>query len=335
MKALITGGGGFLGSHIAKQLLNRGDEVTILSRGRYPEVEALGAQSVQADLCNKDGLVDILRGFDVIFHVAALAGVWGPRENYFSINVEGTRNLIAAAKEAGVPKMVYTSSPSAVWAAKDQCNVTEEDCPYPETFLTDYPESKAEGEKLALAAHSPDFAVCALRPQLIWGPGDPHLFPRLWTRYERLRIIGNGQNIVGICYVENAAHAHLLACDTLTFESPQGGKAYFVTDLKPIVMWAWLNSIFQRLGRKPIQKKISANLAYNLGAVLEMIWKTFGLKGEPFMTRFVARKLSSSFYFDLGNIQKDLDYTEIVDPADGFELMIKYFEELYLKNPQK
>lgn len=327
MKALVTGGGGFLGKKIVEMLIARGDSVTMLARSEYPELKALGVQTLQLDITNPSGLADACTGMDVVFHVAALAGVWGDRAKYFSINVDGTRNMLDAAKKAGVKKFVYTSSPSAVWSGKDKENVTEEDCPYPTSFLTDYPESKAVAEQLALAANCPEMAVCALRPHLIWGPGDPHLIPRILDRYDRLRIIGDGKTKVGICYVDNAAHAHILAADKLDIGSAHAGKAYFITDIEPIVLWEWLNVVLARLGKKPITRKIPASLAYNVGAVMEFVWKTFGIQGEPFMTRFVARQLSSSHYYNLQNAIQDFGYQELVDPKEGFERMVAYFQQ--------
>ena len=138
MRVLVTGGGGFLGKNIVKQLCDRGEDVTILARGRYPEVEALGASSVQCDLSRPTGLASILEGIDVVFHTAAKAGVWGSRESFWSVNVEGTRNLLEASKKAGVKKFVFTSSPSAVWNGGDESNLTEEDCPYPEKYLKSF-----------------------------------------------------------------------------------------------------------------------------------------------------------------------------------------------------
>lgn len=332
MKALVTGGGGFLGKVIVKQLLERGDEVTILARSSYPEVEEMGAKALQLDITKKDGLKEACEGMDVVFHVAALAGVWGPRDRYFSINVEGTRNMLEAAKEAGVSKFVYTSSPSAVWNGDDEEFITEEDTTYPDEFLTDYPESKAEAEKLALAANSAEMAVCALRPHLIWGAGDPHLVPRILARYKRLRVIGNGENTVGICHVENGAHAHILAADKLTPDSIIAGKAYFITDIDPVKMWEWLNLLLERLDKEPIYRKISAERAYKLGSFLEWFWKTFGLSGEPFMTRFVAKQLSSSHYYNLSAAQEELGYKEIVNPREEFGAMVDYFKNLEAGN---
>ncbi len=326
MKALVTGGGGFLGKKIVEMLIARGDEVTVLGRSKYPEVEAMGAKTVQMDITQKDGLVEVCTGMDVVFHVAALAGVWGPRENFWRINVEGTRNMLDAAKRANVQRFVHTSSPSAVWDGGDMAFVTEEDCQYPEKFLTDYPETKAISEQDALQANCEERAVTAIRPRLIWGPGDPHLIPRMLDRHSRLRIIGDGTNKVGICYVDNAAHAHILAADALSPGSANAGKAYFVADDDPVEIWSWLNQLLTRLGKTPIKRKVPRNIAYGLGVVMESIWTIFGLKGEPFMTRFVACSLSSTYYYNLTGAREDFGYEMIADPQDGFEKMVEYFE---------
>ena len=326
MKALVTGGGGFLGKKIVEMLLARGDEVQVLGRSKYPEVEAMGATTVQLDISKKAGLTEACKGVDVVFHVAALAGVWGDREHYWNINVEGTRNMLEAAKSAGVQKFVHTSSPSAVWDGGDMAFVTEEDCPYPEKFLTDYPETKAISEQDALNANCPEMATTAIRPRLIWGPGDPHLIPRMIERHDRLRIIGDGQNKVGICYVDNAAHAHILACDALSPGSPNAGKAYFVADDQPVIIWNWLNQFMGRLGKKPITSKVPRNFAYGLGVLMEFFWRTFRIKGEPFMTRFVACSLSSDYYYNLKNARADFGYETLVSPEEGFEKMVEYFK---------
>ncbi|MEE2752234.1 MAG: NAD-dependent epimerase/dehydratase family protein, partial [Myxococcota bacterium] len=213
MRALVTGGGGFLGSAITRQLLSRGDQVTILSRGRYPAVEALGADALQLDLTDPTGLEEAVSGMDVVFHLASKTGVWGPRSSFMQINVEGTQNLLEACRSANVRRFVYTSSPSATFDGSDAENASESDCSYPDRFESEYPESKAVAEQMVLAANSEHMATTALRPHLIWGPGDPHIIPRLIERRKqgRLAQVGDGTNKVAITYIDNAAIAHLQA----------------------------------------------------------------------------------------------------------------------------
>ena len=326
MRAVVTGGGGFLGRAIVEMLLERGDEVAILSRSRYPEVEALGAEGLSFDLSQDcPGLAEALAGADVVFHVAARAGVWGPREAFWSINVDGTRRVMEAARAAGVGRFVYTSSPSAVWSGDDEVGLSEADCPYPETYLTTYPETKAAAERLVLgAADGEGFATTALRPHLIWGPGDPHLVPRVLERGRagRLRIVGEGKNRVGLTYVDNAAWAHLLAADALAPGSANDGKAYFITDDEPVVLWEWINTLFAALGVPPVTKRVSTAMAVRAGAAAEWVWRTFGRPGEPPMTRFVARQLSTHHHYDLSAARHDFGYQQKVDPEVGWERMI-------------
>jgi nucleoside-diphosphate-sugar epimerase len=330
MKALVTGGGGFLGRAIVEQLLARGDAVTILSRRRYPEIESLGASGMAVDLsADVPDLAEKLAGFDVVFHVAARAGVWGKKADFFSINVEGTRRILSAAQQAGVPRFVYTSSPSAVWSGADEDGLSEADCPYPAEYLAFYPESKAVAERMVLEASASGFATTALRPHLIWGPRDPHLVPRLLERGRagRLRIVGEGTNRVGITYVDNAAHAHLLAADALAPESANAGKAYFITDDAPVVLWEWVNTLFAALDVAPVTRRVPVGVARLAGAVLEWIWRAFSRPGEPPMTRFVAGQLSTHHHYDLSAAQRDFGYAMKIDPDEGFRRMVAYFKE--------
>lgn len=322
MKALVTGGGGFLGSAIARMLLERGDEVVVLGRNHYPELEALGCLGQVADLGK--GPPVLPDDLDVVFHVAALAGMWGPYERYYEVNVEGTRNILAAAKRAGVRRFVYTSSPSVTFHGHDEENVSEADCSYPSVFPFHYPATKAMAEQEVLAANSNDFATTALRPHLIYGPGDPHLLPRLMARQEagRLRRIGDGQNRVAVTYVDNAAIAHLQAAEALFGGSKNAGRAYFITDGEPVKCWDWLEEAFVAAGLGTIDKSISRATALRVASVLEWVWRTFSLGGEPPVTRFTVEQVSSSHWYDLSAAREDFGYTPVVTGEEGFRRMV-------------
>jgi nucleoside-diphosphate-sugar epimerase len=327
MRALVTGGGGFLGRAITEQLLGRGDAVTILARGRYPEIEALGATAIQGDLTRSEGLYDALAGIDVVFHVASKTGVWGPREDYMQTNVEGTRNLLNAAAEAGVERFVYTSSPSATFDGSDAENATEEDCPYPDHFAADYPESKAIAERMVLAANHEALATTSLRPHLIWGPGDPHIIPRLMERRRqgRLARVGDGTNKVAITYIDNAAAAHLQAADVLRPGSANAGKAYFISDEDPVVLWSWIDQLLVDIGLAKVDRSVSVGTAHAIGTVLEWGWRLCRLKGEPPMTRFVAAQLSSSHWYDLSAAHNDFGYHQVIDPTEAMARTVAAF----------
>lgn len=321
MHALVTGAGGFLGRYIVEQLVARGDRVRSLARGRYPELDALSVEAIQGDIQDEAAVSEACRGVDTVFHVAAVAGIWGPWRHYFGTNTLGTRNVIAACRQQGVARLVFTSSPSVTFAGRDQCGASES-APYPKRWLCHYPHTKAIAEQEVLAANGRDgLATCSLRPHLIWGPRDQHLIPRLIDRARRgqLRQVGNGQNLIDAVYVENAAAAHLLAADSLRLDSPVAGRAYFITNGEPVNCWQWINEILALAGLSPVTRQISQPAAYAAGAMLEGLWSVLGRTDEPRMTRFLAAQLATSHYFDITAARRDFGYEPQVNMAEGMQ----------------
>jgi len=322
VKGLVTGGGGFLGLAIVRKLLARGDTVRSYSRSAHAELEALGVECVRGDLADADAVVQAATGCDLIFHVAAKAGVWGPRKEYERTNVEGTRNVVRACGMLSEPRFVYTSTPSVTFIGEDQSGV-DESAPYSDEFLCAYPATKAVAERHVLESNSPDLATVALRPHLIWGPGDPHLVPRILERGRagKLRLLGHNENLVDSVYVENAADAHLLAADRLAPGAAIAGKAYFITNGEPLPLADLLGRILAAGGLPPVTGHIPAGVAYALGAMLEATYRLLGKQDEPPMTRFVARQLSTAHYFNLTAARRDLDYHPAVSMDEGMRLL--------------
>lgn len=318
-RALVTGGGGFLGSAIINALLARGVKVRSVARGDYPLLRGKGVETVQCDV--SDGrvvLVDACRGCDVVFHVAAKAGVWGSYEEFHRANVGGTEQVLTACRAAGVRRLVYTSSPSVVFAGGDQEGI-DESTPYPSSYHAHYPRTKAAAERLVLGANGPGLATVALRPHLIWGPGDPHMIPRIIERARagKLRIVGSGTNRVDTVYVDNAALAHLDAAERLAPRTACAGQAYFIAQGEPRPLWDVVNDILRAANLPPVTRRVSARRAYWAGAVMELIWTVLGRKSEPPMTRFVARELSTSHWFDLTAAKRDLGYHPVTTYGEG------------------
>jgi 2-alkyl-3-oxoalkanoate reductase len=313
VRALVTGGGGFVGGAIVRALLARGDEVVSYSRSAYPALERLGVACVRGDLSDLSALRGAARGADAVFHVAAKAGVWGARAEYERTNVEGTRSVLAAAREAGIPRLVMTSSPSVCFDGQDHLGASN-DLPRATRFLADYPRTTARAEELVLAANSSALATCALRPHLVFGPGDPHLVPRLVERARagRLAIVGDGRNRVSLCHVENAAAAHLDAADRLAVGAPHAGRAYFIAQREPVVLWQWIAELLARLGVAAPTRRVPLGLAYAAGAACEGFWRLARRAGEPPMTRFVALQLARSHVYDLAPAERDFGYVERV-----------------------
>ena len=331
MKLLITGGGGFLGMAITRQAIARGDTVHSISRSHYPHLDALGVTAFQADLgddtaATRATLEPALEGVDVVIHTAAKAGVWGRAEDFYKANVVATRVVVEAALRSHVARFVHTSSPSVCFAGHDELNASN-DLPLAETFLAHYPETKAQAERLVLATSGTAMATCALRPHLIFGPGDPHLFPRLIKRgqAQKLKRVGRGTNEVTLCYIYNAAHAHLLAADTLSPTAPHQGRAYFIGQTETVLLWDWLDHVFAELGLPPIKGQVSASTARRAGAVLEFIWKLLRLAGEPPMTRFVAGQLSTSHSYSMEPARQDFGYAPLVDLEEATRRAIAAF----------
>ncbi len=319
--ALVTGGGGFLGQAIVLRLLARGVRVHVLARGSYPELERAGCRTFRGDLGDTDAVGRSIDGCDTVFHVAARAGVWGPAEAFEHANVLGTRNVLDASRRAGVRRLVHTSSPSVTFDGTDQIDVGA--APYPTAWMADYPRTKAIAERAALSAATDSLHVVALRPHLIYGPGDPHLLPRLLARARagRLRIVGDGTNRVSLTYVDNAAAAHLAAVDALVRDgaaSVAHGKAFFVNDAEPVLLWEWLNRLFAELGIPTVSRRVPADVAVALGATAEFAWRVLGREDEPPMTRFVARQLSTHHTYDLAPARAAFGYVPEVDGDEAF-----------------
>lgn len=320
MKAVVTGGGGFLGGAVTRLLRQRGDSVCSFTRSRYPWLDELGVEQSLGDLANLADVERAVTGCDVVFHVAAKAGVWGRYSAFFDTNVTGTQNVIAACKKHGVRRLVYTSTPSVVHAGKD-VEGADESLPYPKHFEAYYSETKAKAEKAVLAANGPDLATVSLRPHLIFGPGDPHLIPRIIAvaKAGKLKRIGTKTITVDVTYIDNAAQAHLDAADRLDIGTPPAGKAYFLSNGEPVELWPFIARVLAEAGAPPVTTTISAWKARLAGRVMEVLYWLLPLPGEPPMTRFVASQLSTSHWYDISAARRDLGYAPKVSVEEGLK----------------
>lgn len=326
MKVLVTGGGGFLGSEIVRQLQARGDTVTVVARGEYPELVKAGVRLVRGDLAEKSAVVEAFVGQELVIHAAARPGVWGPREDFLRANVHATQVVLELCREQGISRLVYTSSPSVVFGEGNHENGSN-DLPYPSSYLAYYPETKAEAERRVMEANDSTLATVSLRPHLIWGPNDPNLLPRLIDRARkgRLRIVGDGKNKVSLTYIENAAAAHLQAADRLAPGVSWAGRPYFVNDAEPVVLWEWINQLLRELQIPEVTRHISPGMATAAGGMMEWVWRTFGLSGEPLMTRFVAEQLYRSHSYDLKPAQDAFGYHPVLSAAEAWDRNLQWW----------
>jgi nucleoside-diphosphate-sugar epimerase len=318
MKVLVTGGGGFLGGAVVRRLLAAGHRVRSLQRGDYPALAALGVEQCRADLADRAAVARAVEGCDAVIHCAAKAGVWGRFKDYYRANILGTENIVAACQSSGVGRLVFTSSPSVVFNGSDENGIAE-NAPYPARYLAHYPRTKAAAEQMVLAANSARLATVALRPHLIWGPGDPHLLPRLAARARagKLRLINRQDNLVDSTYIDNAAQAHELALGCLAPAAACAGRAYFISNGEPLPMGELINRLLEASGIAPVTRTVSPRTVYAAGMLLEWAYRLSGRPGEPPITRFVARQLTTAHWFDLSAARRDLGYTPAVSVAQG------------------
>ena len=337
---LVTGGTGFLGRRLVERLLAEGRSVAVLARRADPALTGRGVRFITASLDDAPAVAAACAGQAAVFHTAAKVGVWGRYDDFFRTNVLGTRAILAGCHAHGVARLVYTSTPSVVYnghslANADESLPTTTSCPSP------YPLTKAIAEREVLAANSPVLRTVALRPHLIWGVGDPHLVPRVLARARagRLRVIGDGKNKVDMVHVENAVDAHLAAESALVTPSPKNtqsaaGRAYFITNGEPVVLWDWINQLLTALGEPPVTRRISLSAATALGAVCDTLWRVLPVSSEPPMTRFVAAELAKDHWFNLTAARRDLGYSPRISMIAGTAELIAHLKRPAVAQPQ-
>lgn len=330
--ALVTGGGGFLGGAIVRRLVAQGIQVRSLSRSRYPKLDTLGVEQVQGDMADEGVVRAATEGVSIVYHVAAKAGIWGKPASFESANVDGTRNVIRACRKSGVRRLVFTSSPSVVFDGRDM-EGADESVPHPARYKADYPRTKAKAERMVLAANGPDLATVALRPHLIWGPGDTHLTPGILARASALKRIGSGNPLVDFTFIDNAADAHLCAGSRLAPGAACTGKAYFISQAEPMPLWDFIDRVLGCADLPPLKGSVPRGVAYVAGATLEYVYRGLRLSGEPRLTRFLVEELSTAHWFDISAARRDLGYEPRVSMEEGFRRLAAVLKQAGAKRP--
>ncbi len=320
MKVLVTGGGGFLGGAIARMLFKRGDEVAVFNRSVYPQLKQMGIECLRGDLADAVAVRAACRGRDAVIHTGARAGPGLYRPDFYASNVQGTHNVIDGCRRHSVPVLVHTSSPSVVHAGQD-LEGADESLPYPDHFPAPYPETKAEAERRVLAANGEGLRTTALRPHLIWGPGDNHLLPRLIERNRKRRLrLPRPDKLIDTCYIDNAAEAHVLALDDLRGPARSAGKAYFISNGEPLPAVEIMTRLLQAAGETPRIGRVALPLANLAAAVVEPLWRTLRLRSDPPVSRFIVEHLATAHWFDIKAAERDFGYRPRVSIEAGLQL---------------
>lgn len=309
-----------MGRAIVEQLLASNHLVRAMCRRPAEDLQSLKeVEIVVADVRDRHAVISACEGMDVVFHAAGVTGIWGPWKYYYGTNTQGTQHVIEGCRRHRVPRLVYTSSPSVTFDGQPQCGV-DETAPYSKRWLCHYPHSKALAEQQVLAASGQGgLATCALRPHLIWGPGDRQLVPRLIERARagRLRQIGDGKNLIDTVFVENAAIAHVQAAKALDIGSPVAGHAYFISQGEPVNCWDWINELLDLHGLPAVRRSISFPMAWHIGSACESAYGLLRLRREPPLTRFLAAQLGVSHFFDISAARRDFGYAPSVSVKEG------------------
>jgi len=306
MKCVVIGGGGFLGKALCKALRARGDEVISISRGNYPELEALGVSCLQHDISKPLLDCESLESADVVFHTAAKVSMWGKYYDFYRINVIGTQNIIAACKKFGIKHLVYTSSPSVIADGSNLIAVNES-YPYPKKHIACYPQTKMLAEQSVLQER--ELYTLALRPHLIWGPNDTNLVPTILDKARKKKLVrlGSGNNLVDITFIEDCVAAHLCAAQALRDNPACRGKAYFISQGEPIKLWAWIDDILERHNLSKVTRSVPYKAVYTLAAWQEFLAKLKIMK-EPIFTRFLISEMVTDHYFDISAAKNELGF---------------------------
>ncbi|MGV3723921.1 MAG: NAD-dependent epimerase/dehydratase family protein [Actinomycetota bacterium] len=314
MRVLVTGGTGFLGGHVARALLARGDLVRLLVRS--PSAAAalveVGAEVVPGDLRSASTVAAACAGVDAVCHAGALSSPWGKAADFHAINVRGTENVVIGCRAHGVSRLVYVSSPAVVFDGRDQLNVTEA-VPFPRRFTSVYAYTKKLGEDRVNAARCEGLSTVILRPKAIYGPGDSALLPRIVSaaRQGRLTQIGAGGNCVDFTYVDNVVHAVLTALDSRT---PAGGT-YTITNGEPVMLWELIRRVLAHVGCRARLRRVSIGAAQVAACLMEARAAVTGR--EPLLTRYTVAILSRTQTYDLSAARLGLGYRPIVSMEEG------------------
>ena len=325
MKVLVTGTGSLLLGGIASELVRRGDDVVCLQRRPSAFIGHQNAHEVLADICDAEAVAAAAHGCDAIIHGAARVGIVGSQKEFYETNVIGTSNILQAAELHNISRLVFVSTPSVAHTGDSLIGAPAGEAEIGRS-RSYYAESKAIAERTVLNARNEHLAVVAVRPHLVWGPGDTQLVGRIVDRAAsgRLAVIGTGDALVDSTYIDNAISAHVAALDALHIGSACDGKAYVISNGEPRTVNELIRSMCGAAGIPFEPRHVSLALGIRLGSLIERLWPMMR-SSEPPLTRFVAEQLGTAHWFDQRAVQQDLGWTPQVSLDEGFQRLTQWF----------
>ncbi|KAM7225324.1 hypothetical protein CapIbe_023301 [Capra ibex] len=331
-RCTVIGGCGFLGQHMVEQLLARGYAVNVFDiRQGFDNPRV---QFFLGDLCSQQDLYPALKGVSTVFHCASPPPSSNNRELFYRVNYIGTKNVIETCKEAGVQKLILTSSASVTFEGVDIKNGTE-DRPYAMKPIDYYTETKILQERVVLGAHDPEknFLTTAIRPHGIFGPRDPQLVPILIEAAKKGKmkfVIGNGKNLVDFTFVENVVHGHILAAEHLSRDTALGGKAFHITNDEPIPFWTFLSRILTGLNYEAPTYHIPYWLAYYLALLVSLLVMVISpvIQLQPTFTPMRVALAGTFHYYSCEKAKKLMGYRPLVTMDDAVDKTVRSFHHL-------
>jgi nucleoside-diphosphate-sugar epimerase len=317
MRIFVTGASGFVGGAAARAFAAKGHEVRAMSRSEKSDekIRALGATPVRCDL--EDVAAAHIGDAEAVLHSAAFVEQWGPVQAWKRFNIDGTARMLKAAREAGARRFIHISTESVLWRGQHLRGVDES---YPRAPNSPYPYSwtKARAEALVEKANAPEFQTIALRPRFIWGPGDTTLIPtiRHMAQTGQWMWINGGRAQTSSTHIDNLVHAIELA-----LTKGRGGEAYFILDDGVRSMKEIISAIAETQGISLPDKSVPTWAADMIGGVAEGVWRTFGLKGEPPLTRFGAMIMSRDAVLSDAKARRELGYAPVISVEDGLRAL--------------
>jgi len=281
------------------------------------------ADEVLGSVTDPVAVAHAMQGCEAVVHLAAKVSFTGAESEFEAVNVHGTAAVLAAALDAGARRFVMVSSPSVAHAGASLVGAGADPAD-PARARGAYARTKARAELAALATDSPELRVLAVRPHIVWGPGDTQLVARVVERARagRLPLLGSGAALIDTTYVDNAADAIAAA---LVAGRSAFGAAYVVTNGEPRPVRDLLAGICAAAGVPSPTWSLPPTVARAVGGVIEVVWTGHPGWGEPPMTRFLAEQLSTAHWFDQRRTRKVLGWTPAVTLDEGFARLAASF----------